>query len=164
MFNGKFRCIESDSEHFTEGRIYNFRNGKTTKNNGWERMQYTSIKDFESNNVGWRFEEVKNNKIILLIPNEVNKTMRYGNYGLVKTSTHNEYKLYVYNGNLVQYIITWGKFWNTTLEDVKPILDALNIEIKEEEPKYEIDIEGEYSKDELKKLEELGLKFKIKGD
>ena len=104
--------------------------------------------------------EVNSDKIVLLLPKNNERSI------IVKDNI--EYKLDNYNGRFELDILnnntsSYTSIGLKTKEDFifyKPVLDVLNIEIKEEYIKYKIDSEIEYTEEEIKKFKKLGLKFK----
>lgn len=149
LYTGKLKCVCWYGENFTVGKIYNCEDGYIINNKG-SRTNYEEYP--------YSFIKVNSDKIELLLPKNVGQELRVGDFKL--THQLNEYELHVFSNGWCQHSICWGEQYNKTIEDVKPLLDALNIEIIEESPKYTIDSTKEYTEEEVKELEKLGIKFK----
>jgi hypothetical protein len=156
-WNGKVRCIkESGTGFFKEGEVYNVKNSKiegclTIVNNIEELNKY----------IYSQFEEVFDKVKILL---KDNFEIEFNNKKYLIHKWTNYAKLRITQNGNIEHEIRWGESFNTTLADIQPILDTLNIEIVEEQPKYKIDIEGEYTEEELEVIKKVGIKFKKVGD
>ena len=110
---------------------------------------------------GGFFEEVKNDKIKLLYRYEYSVRNKDNTY-TIQTGLNDINSIHIsYKGRL-KYEINWGEPYNTKLKDIQPLLDILNIEIIEEPIKYILDGNTECTEEQVKELEKLGLKFKIK--
>jgi hypothetical protein len=176
MYSGKIRCIRAlNSMVFIKGEIYELNNGVFTKGKTVDNsplVYHTIFKSLEHINAEFtsQFEEVKSNKVTLLLKNgyEV-KTEEYRYKLYLKNHLNGCSELQVFykfgkDNEILSYIISWDGKHYKKLKDVQPILDALNIEIIEEHPKFKIDSEKEYTKEEMEKLKELGLNFKEVGN
>lgn len=106
-----------------------------------------------------KIEKVKEDKIVLLNKYNFKKTIGEVEYKIL-TYGYTETEVVVQRNGIIQHVISWGERHKQTLEDVKPILDALNIEIKETPKTYKINVEGEYTEEELENLAKSGIKFK----
>ena len=104
-----------------------------------------------------RFKEVPNKIKLLLQDGEIVYNNRI--YKVFKSNENSQLTILT-TDRYLECEIRWGKDYNTTLADVKPLLDALNIEIVEPAPLYKIDVEGEYTAEQVAELEKIGIKFK----
>lgn len=169
-WDSKVRCIESkDNTYLTKGKIYEVINGRIINNTGTSNT-FQDIHELNRCMEYAKFEEVFDK------PDKIKLLLKYG-FEIEHNNIH--YKVFIIedcicidinyvdctkNRRFTQHEIRWGKRFNTTLADVQSLLDALNIEIVEESPKYKIDIEGEYSEEELEVLKKAGIKFKKVGE
>lgn len=155
-WNGKVRCIKGFyNEVFKKDRIYKISDGRLSD----IPYQFEDLKELNST-YSSQFEEVFDKvKLLLKQGYKFNyDDMRYNIY------IFEDYNLLeIRKNDRMQYDIRWGRSLNTTISDIQPILDVLNIEIVEEQPKYKIDIEGEYSEEELEAIKKAGIKFKKVG-
>lgn len=146
----KFKCIRSDAEYLTIGKIYDcysMRDGGITVINdkGYKFSYFLS-----------RFEEVKEDKIVLLYKDQY--VLHHNDRIYMVDIEPNETFIRVKTDKQhTEFMICWGDNYKTTLKDVQPILDVLNIEVVEEQPKKYKLVEQEYDEETANKLKELGL-------
>ena len=123
---------------------------------------FNDLNSLNENHPLMKFEEVKPDKIKLLLKDEFE--VKYNNRIYTVNKWANYAKIIIKQHGSVEHEIRWGVKYDTALTDIQPILDVLNIEIVEESPKYKIDVEGEYTEEELKALKSAGIKFKKVGE
>lgn len=163
-WNGLVKCIHcSNNGHLTKGKIYKIINNVLTTDNG-AKIIYKDIDDMNKHTLINLFEEVKLDKVKILLKHNYHLKIENKSYHINKYPTFNVLLVYNENCKSREHEIRWGESFNTTLTDIQPILDILNIEIVEEQPKYKIDIEGEYTEEELEVLKKAGIKFKKVGE
>lgn len=152
------KCIDNEGRHHIKDKIYQIVDGTIHGENDWKSYhKYSTIEELNKN-MESQFEEFKPDKINLLLEdgfelNTGDRTYRIDFYDLRigLSISHND------GGS--EHDIRWGKYYDTTFKDVKPLLDALNIEIIEPEKKYKIKTDKEYSEEETIKLKEIGIDF-----
>lgn len=163
MYNAKLRCISSCSLRWIKGRIYEVKKGILQEEDGdcGNSLPYKSLREINDIRAS-QFEEVKD-KIQLLNVNAYTVEKDGKIYVLYKTYSgkENVESFVCINSSYGcrQTMIAWGKPHNTTLKDIQPMLDLLNIEIVEEKPKKFKLIQQEYDEETAEKLKELGLKL-----
>lgn len=158
-WNAEVKCIRcANNGHLIVGKIYKIKDGILTTEKG-DKYNYKDINDINKHSLVNYFKEVKPDKLKLLLKDETVVSIGNTKYRLYLFSEHNLLEV-IKNDNL-EHAIRWGEKFNTTLSDIQPILDIFNIEIVEVLPKYKIDIEGEYSEEELEVLKSAGIKFKL---
>jgi hypothetical protein len=159
-WNGKVRCIKSFyNEVFKKDRIYKVSDGRLSD----IPYQFEDLKELNYTYIA-QFEEIfdKPDKLKLLLKDRYKATQGNMTYTVYVLGDYN--LIEVYKNNKLLHDIRWGIKYDTTLADAQPILDVLNIEIIEEPIKYKIDVEGEYSEEELELLKSAGIKFKKVGE
>jgi hypothetical protein len=161
-WNGLVKCVRcSNNGHLTKGKIYKIKDNVLTTDNG-AKIIYKDIDDMNKHTLINLFEEVEMDKVKILLKDNFEIEFNNKKYLIHKWTNYAKLRI-TQNGN-IEHEIRWGESFNTTLADIQPILDTLNIEIVEEQPKYKIDIEGEYTEEELEVIKKVGIKFKKVGD
>lgn len=166
MYEAKLRCIKEVEESWTSNRfekdkVYDFKNGEFYYNDKLfysPYFDYVSLEDI-NNNFNPKFEEVVEDKITLLLEDRFTVDKNGDCYQIIFYNSWNTLQVKDYDDR-VKYTIRWGGEFSTSLEDIKPILDALNVEIVEPVKKYKINTDKEFTEEEKAKLEELGIEFK----
>ena len=166
MYNGKVKCISNVLGlcHIILEKIYEFKDGKVIWENGIFSY-YDSFDDLKNSNISLKFIEIKDENNILTeikwdgknnIDNEDTNYSIFVHQNYIKIGLFKNVKK---GEELADIDIRYGDLYKTTLEDVNKILAIYDYKIVIEEPKYKLKLDGEYSEEEIKKLEGLGIKF-----
>jgi len=109
---------------------------------------FENLHDLNSR-IDTQFEEIKDDKITLLFENNHSIEMDGRGYYICKLEDYYMLKVEHIGSGYVEHEIRWGKAFKTTLQDIKPMLDALNVEIIEPLKKYKINTDKDYTEDGL---------------
>lgn len=151
----KVKCINNEDweKVLVVGKIYDV-----------SEVSYDSykIEEFEINCFDKnRFEIVEQDKIVLLLEDkfklEIVNTLYKVHifYDYIKIDKNISINGFWHE----EFYIRFGKKYNTTLEQIKPVFDAMGIELRYPEKKYKLKADTIYTQEQMEKLAELGLDF-----